>query len=72
MKFITKEKGIFGRYLTHYKSHRKWLGFEPESMMWVVFFIYNVEINLQLSLCLTKHHTMKAYWESGVISPLIL
>jgi hypothetical protein len=26
----------------------------------------------KVSLCLTKYHTMKAYWESGGIAPLIL
>jgi hypothetical protein len=28
--------------------------------------------HLKLSLCLTKHHAMKAYWGSGGIAPLIL
>jgi hypothetical protein len=27
---------------------------------------------VKLSLCLTKHHTMKAYWGSGGIAPCIL
>jgi hypothetical protein len=27
---------------------------------------------VKLYLCLTKHHTMKAYWGSGGIAPLIL
>jgi hypothetical protein len=27
---------------------------------------------VKLSLCLTKHHTMKAYWGSGGIMPHIL
>jgi hypothetical protein len=29
-------------------------------------------IKVKLSLCLTKHHAMKAYWGSGGIAPLIL
>jgi hypothetical protein len=28
-------------------------------------------IKVKLSLCLTKHHAMKAYWESGGIAPHI-
>jgi hypothetical protein len=27
---------------------------------------------VKLSLCLTKHHAMKAYWRSGGIAPRIL
>jgi hypothetical protein len=27
---------------------------------------------VKLSLCLTKHHAMKVYWESGGVAPLIL
>jgi hypothetical protein len=27
---------------------------------------------VKLSLCLTKHHPMKTYWESGGIVPRIL
>jgi hypothetical protein len=27
---------------------------------------------LKLSLCLTKHHTVKMYWDSGDIAPRIL
>jgi hypothetical protein len=27
---------------------------------------------VNLSLCLTKHHAMKAYWWSGCIAPRIL
>jgi hypothetical protein len=30
------------------------------------------KVKVKLSLCLTKHHTMKAYWASGVTAPLIL
>jgi hypothetical protein len=30
------------------------------------------DIIIELSLCLTKHHAMKAYWGSGGIAPLIL
>jgi hypothetical protein len=29
-------------------------------------------IAIKLSLCLTKHHAMKAYWESGGTAPRIL
>jgi hypothetical protein len=29
-------------------------------------------MKVKLSLCLTKHHTMKAYWGSGGIAPRIL
>jgi hypothetical protein len=31
-----------------------------------------VKIKVKLSLCLTKHHAMKAYWWSGGIDSLIL
>jgi hypothetical protein len=31
-----------------------------------------VKVKVKLSLCLTKHHAMKAYWGSGGIAPLIL
>jgi hypothetical protein len=31
-----------------------------------------VKVKVKLSLCLTKHHAMKAYWGSGCIAPLIL
>jgi hypothetical protein len=31
-----------------------------------------VKVKVKLSLCLTKHHAMKAYWESGGIAPRIL
>jgi hypothetical protein len=27
---------------------------------------------VKLSLCLTKHHAIKAYWGTGVIAPRIL
>jgi hypothetical protein len=29
-------------------------------------------VKLKLSLCLAKHHAMKAYWGSGGIAPRIL
>jgi hypothetical protein len=32
----------------------------------------NILVKIKLSLCLTKHHTMKAYWGSGGIAPIIL
>jgi hypothetical protein len=31
-----------------------------------------VKVKVKLSLCLTKHHAMKVYWESGGIAPCIL
>jgi hypothetical protein len=31
-----------------------------------------VKVKVKLSLCLTKHHSMKAYWGSGGIAPRIL
>jgi len=31
-----------------------------------------VKVKVKLSLCLTKHHIMKAYWGSGGIAPHIL
>jgi hypothetical protein len=34
--------------------------------------IMDVLIKVKLSLCLTKHHAMKAYWRSGGIAPHIL
>jgi hypothetical protein len=40
--------------------------------------MWHVEVNsflcpsLKLSLCLTKHHTMKTYWDSRVIAQCIL
>jgi hypothetical protein len=30
-----------------------------------------IKVKVKLSLCLTKHHTMKAYWGNGGIAPLI-
>jgi hypothetical protein len=30
------------------------------------------KVKVKLSLCLTKHHAMKAYWGSGCIAPRIL
>jgi hypothetical protein len=30
------------------------------------------KVKVKLFLCLTKHHTMKTYWESGGIAPHIL
>jgi hypothetical protein len=33
---------------------------------------WKVKVKVKLSLCLTKHHTMKAYWGSGRIGPHIL
>jgi hypothetical protein len=30
------------------------------------------KVKVKFSLCLTKHHAMKAYWESGDIAPRIL
>jgi len=30
------------------------------------------EVKVKLSLCLTKHHAMKAYWGSEGIAPHIL
>jgi hypothetical protein len=30
------------------------------------------KVKVKLSLCLTEHHAMKAYWGSGGIAPLIL
>jgi hypothetical protein len=30
------------------------------------------EVKVKLSLCLIKHHAMKAYWEIGSIVPCIL
>jgi hypothetical protein len=32
----------------------------------------NIKVKVKLSLCLTKHHAMKAYWGSEGIAPLIL
>jgi hypothetical protein len=32
----------------------------------------DVKVKVKLSLCLTKHHVMKAYWGSGGIAPRIL
>jgi hypothetical protein len=31
-----------------------------------------IKVKVKLSLCLTKHHTMKAYWGNGGIAPRIL
>jgi hypothetical protein len=31
-----------------------------------------VKLKVKLFLCLTKHHVMKTYWESGGIAPRIL
>jgi hypothetical protein len=32
----------------------------------------DVKVKVKLSLCLTKHHAMKAYWGNGSTTPLIL
>jgi hypothetical protein len=34
--------------------------------------MYQVEVKVKLSQCLTKHHAMKAYMGSGEIAPHIL
>jgi hypothetical protein len=34
--------------------------------------VVTCSIKVKLSLCLTKHHVMKAYWGSGGIAPRIL
>jgi hypothetical protein len=31
-----------------------------------------LKLKINFSLCLTKHHAMKAYWRSGGLAPLIL
>jgi hypothetical protein len=31
-----------------------------------------IKVKVKLSLCLTKHHSMKTYWGSGSIAPRIL
>jgi hypothetical protein len=31
-----------------------------------------VKAKIKLSLCLTKHHATKTYWESGDVTPLTL
>jgi hypothetical protein len=31
-----------------------------------------IRVKVKLSLCLAKHHAMKAYWASGGITPRIL
>jgi hypothetical protein len=33
---------------------------------------WNNKVNVKLSLCLTKHHAMKTYWENGCTAPRIL
>jgi len=38
-----------------------------------VIYAYNVcNVKVKVSLCLTKHHAVKAYWGSGGIAPRIL
>jgi hypothetical protein len=32
----------------------------------------SVKVKVELSLCLTKHNSMKTYWGSGSIAPRIL
>jgi hypothetical protein len=39
--------------------------------LWNAVTVMN-EVKVKSSLCLTKHHAMKAYWGSGGIAPLIL
>jgi hypothetical protein len=36
------------------------------------FVLPTSKVKVKLSLCLTKHHAMKTYWESGGIAPCIL
>jgi hypothetical protein len=38
----------------------------------LIFIADPVSSKVKLSLCLTKHHTLKAYWGSGGIAPRIL
>jgi hypothetical protein len=33
---------------------------------------WKVKVKIKLSLCLTKHYAVKAYWGSGGIAPHIL
>jgi hypothetical protein len=42
------------------------------SMTRVSVDLYGKGKKVKLSLCLTKHHAMNAYWGSGGIAPLIL
>jgi hypothetical protein len=42
-------------------------GLEP-----LVRLLVKLKVKVKLSLCLTKHHAMKAYWWSGGIAPRIL
>jgi hypothetical protein len=39
---------------------------------WEYNFTVNIKVKVKLSLCLTKHHAMKAYWGSESIAPLIV
>jgi hypothetical protein len=41
-------------------------------LAWALSEYMRLVIKVKLSLCLTKHHAMKAYWESGCIAPRIL
>jgi len=37
----------------------------------ILLLFHQVKVKVKLPLCLTKHHAMKAYWESGGIAPRI-
>jgi len=37
-----------------------------------IFVCSSINVKVKLSLCLTKHHAMKAHWGSGGIAPRIL
>jgi hypothetical protein len=48
-----------------------WIHLAQDKDQWRAV-LNTVMVDVELSLCLTKHHAMKAYWGTGGISPLIL
>jgi hypothetical protein len=42
------------------------------TVMWGAYDVSKVKVKVKLSLCFTKHHSMKTCWGSGGIAPRIL
>jgi len=55
---------LFKANLNPLDLHKKDFGLSP--------FMSQIKIKIKLSLCLTKHHAMKANWRCGGIPPRIL
>jgi hypothetical protein len=54
------------------KLHRCYICCHWFVASWVHYFTCYLDVMVKLSLCLTKHYSMKTYWGSGGIVPYIL